>query len=57
MHVEYQKRILKLANKYEITEKHIYESALYKDLDKQFKQVNEKIKGQIEQLKSLNEDY
>lgn len=57
MHVEYQKRILKLGNKYEITEKHIYESTLYKDLDKQFKQVNEKIKGQTEQLKSLNEDY
>jgi hypothetical protein len=57
LHVEYQKRIHKLANKYEITEKHIYESTLYKDLDKQFKQVNEKIKGQIEQLKSLNEDY
>lgn len=57
MHVEYQKRIQKLVNKYEITEKHIYDSTLYKDLDRQFKQVNEKIKGQSEQFKSLTEDY
>lgn len=55
--MEYQKRIQKLVNKYEITEKHIYDSTLYKDLDRQFKQVNEKIKGQSEQLKSLTEDY
>jgi hypothetical protein len=57
MHIEYMRRIEKLAGKFEITERHIYDSAIFRDVDSQFKIVNEQFRAQKAQFKSLSEKY